>query len=147
MRVRRATSTDLDQVGSLLAAEDLPDIPSALPLANLLVASDGPAVLGAMALDVRGLRGLLHSAVVGPDQRRQGVGTSLLHSLLARAHELSLRKLYLIPGDASEFFSRFGFKPLDPAALPSEFRSLLDPKQQGADKAAVLCADLASISV
>jgi N-acetylglutamate synthase-like GNAT family acetyltransferase len=147
MRVRRATATDLDQVSSLLAAAELPDIPSALPLANVLVASEGSAVLGAMALEVRGLRGVLRSAVVAPDHRRQGVGTSLLHSLLSRAHELSLRQLYLIPGDASEFFSRFGFEPLDPAALPSEIRSLLNLKEEGADKAAVLCADLASICV
>ena len=104
-------------------------------------------MLGAMALEVRGLRGALRSAVVAPDHRRQGVGTSLLHSLLARAHELSLRQLYLIPGDASEFFTRFGFQPLDPAALPSEIRSLLNLKEERADKAAVLCADLASICV
>ena len=82
MDIRRATSDDLEQIAFLLDAAGLPPLPGSLPLANVLVALQGNAVIGVIALEVRGRRGLVRSVAVEPGHSRQGVGVSLLQSLL-----------------------------------------------------------------
>ncbi len=94
MNIRRATAEDLNRATSFLDAAGLPPLGSDLPLANILVALEDSAVVGVIALEVRGLVGLVRSAAVAPNQ--QSVGSWLLQSLLARAHELSLRELSLL---------------------------------------------------
>ena len=123
MMIHRSTTDDLGQVRSLLAAADLPTLPRSLPLSNVLVALQGDVVIGAVALEVRGLRGLLRSVVVEPQHARRGVGTSLLQSLVARAQELSLRELYLITVGAEKFFSKAGFVAVRRHDVPEEISS------------------------
>jgi N-acetylglutamate synthase-like GNAT family acetyltransferase len=93
MDIRRATPADLDDVAPLLRTVGLPPIPDEIPLANILVALDGATLIGVIALQVVARYGLARSAAVETAYQRQGVGTSLLHSLIARAHELGLRDL------------------------------------------------------
>jgi N-acetylglutamate synthase-like GNAT family acetyltransferase len=96
MDIRRATPADLDDVAPLLRTAGLPPIPDEIPLANILVALDA-RVIGVIALQVVARYGLARSAAVETAYQRQGVGTSLLHSLIARAHELGLRDLRHVP--------------------------------------------------
>jgi N-acetylglutamate synthase-like GNAT family acetyltransferase len=136
--IRRPTTDDLEQVRSLLAAADLPALPRSLPLSNVLVALQGDAVIGAVALEVRGLRGLLRSVVVEPEHARKGVGASLLQSLVARAQELSLRELYLITMDAEKFFSKAGFVTVRREDVPEEICSTELYREQCPEEASVM---------
>ena len=138
MDIRRATSDDLGQIASLLDAAGLPPLPSNLPLANVLVALGGASVIGVIALEVRGLRGLLRSVAVEPGHSRQGVGTSLFQSLLARAQELSLRELYLLTENAEEFFSKAGFVAVPRDSVPAEISSSREFREQCPESATVM---------
>jgi len=138
MDIRRATSDDLEQIARLLDAAKLSPLSGNLPLANVLVALRGAAVIGVIALEVRGLRGLVRSVAVEPDHSRQGVGTSLLQSLLARAQELSLRELYLIAEVAEGFFRKAGFVAVPRDSVPAEIRSTSQYREQCPESATVM---------
>jgi N-acetylglutamate synthase-like GNAT family acetyltransferase len=138
MDIRRATSDDLGQIASLLDAAGLPQLSGNLPLANVLVALRGAAVIGVIALEVRGLRGLVRSVAVEPSHSRQGLGTSLLQSLLARAQELSLRELYLLTEGAERFFEKAGFVAVPRDTVPAEIRSSREYREQCPDSATVM---------
>ncbi len=138
MDIRRATSDDLEQIAPLLDAAGLPPLPGNLPLTNVLVALRGSTVIGVIALEVRGLRGLVRSVAVEPGHSRQGVGTSLLQSLLARAQELSLRELYLLTEDAEKFFRKAGFVAVPRDSAPAEIRSTREYREQCPESATVM---------
>lgn len=138
MDIRRATSDDLGQITTLLDATGLPPLPANLPLANVLVALRTNTVIGVIALEVKGLRGLVRSVAVEAGHSREGVGTSLLQSLLARAQELSLRELYLLTESAEEFFGNAGFVAVPRDVVPAEIRSTREFREQCAESATVM---------
>ncbi len=142
MNPRRATAEDLNRANSVLDAAGLPPLGSDLPLANILVALEDSAVVGVIALEVRGLVGLVRSAAVAPNH--QGVGRSLLQSLLARAHELSLRGLYLLTEDAEGSFAKAGFSSIPRDAVPPGIRSTREFREGCSDTATVMRRQLAT---
>ena len=142
MNPRRATAEDLKRATSVLDAAGRPPLGSDLPLANILVALEDSAVVGVVALEVRGLVGLVRSAAVGP--KHQGVGHSLLRSLLARALELSLRELYLLTEDAEGFFAKAGFSSIHRDAVPPEIRSTREFRERCSDTVTVMRLQLAT---
>ncbi len=142
MNIRRATAEDVNRATSVLDAAGLPPLGSDLPLANILVALEDSAVVGVIALEVRGLVGLVRSAAVAPNH--QGVGSSLLQSLLARALELSLRELYLLSEDAEGFFAKAGFSSIPRDAVPYEIRSTRESRERCSDTATVMRLQLAT---
>jgi len=144
MDTRRATQRDLERIRSLHEESGLPALPSSVPLANVIVVLDGHEAVGGIALEVCARSGLLRSAVVSPDQRRKGVGTSLVQSIIARAHELGLCDLYLLTEDASEFFAAVGFAAIDRSEVPSEIRATREYKQQCSESAFVMKLPLAT---
>jgi amino-acid N-acetyltransferase len=144
MNTRRAIQQDLERIGSLLAEGGLPALPSNLPLSNVMVALEGNQTIGGIALEVRARSGLLRSVVVSPEHRRQGVGASLVHSIVARAHELGLRDLYLLAGDPSGFFAAAGFTPVDRSEVPSEIRATCEYAEQCPESAVVMSLPLAT---
>lgn len=123
MEVRRAAREEVAAVDALLEASALPPLPAGQPLSNLLVALDAGVVVGAVALEVAARRGLLRSVVVAESHRRQGVGGRLVSTLVARAHELGLRDLYLLTTGAAAFFASREFAPVDREALPPEIQA------------------------
>ncbi len=144
METRRATQRDLEQIRSLLKETGLPALPSNVPLSNVIVALDGDETVGGIALEVRARSGLLRSAVVSPDRRRKGIGASLVQSIIARAHELGLRDLYLFAEDATEFFAAVGFAPIDGSEVPSEIRATRVYKERCTESALVMRLPLAT---
>ncbi len=143
MNISRATAEDLNRAISVLDAAGLPPLGSDLPLANILVALEDSAVVGVIALEVRGLVGLVRSAAVAPNN--QGVRSSLLQSLLARALELSLRELYLqTEEDADGFFAKAGFSSIPRDAVPHEIRSTREFREGCSDTATVMRLPLAT---
>lgn len=144
MVIRRATREDLGPVAALIEAAGLPPLPHSPTLANLLVALGEDAVVGTIYLEVVGLRGLVRSAVVAPSHARRGIGTSLMQSLVARAHELSLRELYLLTENGKAFFARAGFEPVPREVVPSEIRSTREYREQCLESATVMRLKLAT---
>lgn len=138
MNIRRLSPDELEKVASLLEGAGLPALPQSIPLSNVLVALRGGTVIGSVALEVRGLRGLVRSVVVEPRESGRGVGTSLLQSLLARAQELSLRELYLITEGAEKFFANAGFVAVDRSDVPDEISSTREYREQCREDATVM---------
>ena len=123
MEIRKASRDDVAHIDSLLEASSLPKLPPNEALSNLLVALEGGEVVGGVALEVASRRGLLRAVVVAADHRRKGIGAGLISSIVARAHELGLRDLYLLTESASEFFTSRGFAPIERSAAPPEIRA------------------------
>ena len=144
MQIRRASPEDRDEVASLLGQAGLPALPPRFPLTNLAVALEDSSVVGVVALKVIGRVGLLRSAAVAPSYARRGVGTSLIHNLLARAHELSLRELYLLTENAQHFFERLDFVVVPHESAPAEVRSTLECHEQCPESATLMRVTLSS---
>jgi N-acetylglutamate synthase-like GNAT family acetyltransferase len=147
MDFRRATQRDVERIGSLLAESGLPALPRSVPLSNVVVALDGDAAVGGIALEVRGRSGLLRSAVVAPGRRREGIGSSLVRSIVARANELGLRDLYLLTElalDGARVFESAGFLPIARSELPPEIRSTREYREQCPETARAMRCPLAT---
>ena len=119
----RATRDDLPAIAALLEAASLPPLPHGQFLSNVLVSVEDGALVGAIALEVVARLGLLRSAVVAEGRRGSGQGRGLVSSLVARAHELGLRDLYLLTENAADFFEKAGFECVERAAVPPEIRA------------------------
>ena len=124
MDIRRGTREELGEIGALLEACGLPPLPRGTSLSNVLVAIEGDSVVGVAALRVVARRGLTLSLAVATEHRGQGLGTSLLRSLVSRAEELGLRELYARPREAEKVFAALGFKPVSLADVPGAIGSL-----------------------
>lgn len=122
MRIRRAERRDLPQVETLLKKADLPALAPHPLLSNVLVAELEGKIAAAAVLDVFARSGLLRTIVVAPDQRRRGLGREIFRSLLARAHELSLKQLYVVASREREFFAALGFEAAPPDDVPLALR-------------------------
>jgi N-acetylglutamate synthase-like GNAT family acetyltransferase len=147
MVIRRANSDDLGRVAALLQGAGLPPLPSAIPLANVLVALEDGSVVGAIALQVSGLRGLMWPAVVAPSHLDGGLRTSLLQTLIARAHELSLRELFLVAQKDADFFEGMGFERIASDAVPMAFRSGVGDRDRGSESETAMRLQLVTRSV
>jgi amino-acid N-acetyltransferase len=147
MEIRRATPEDLDRTNLLLGEASLPPLPRYFPLSDVLVAMEGSAVVGVIALEVLGLLGLVRCAAVAPGHARQAVGSSLLQALVCRASELSLRELFTLTGDDEGFFANAGFSSIPRASVPSEIRSTTQFREQCPDTASVMRFQLATRNV
>lgn len=142
--IRRATSDDLGRVASLLQTAGLPPLPAAIPLANVLVALEDSTVVGVIALQVAGLRGLVWPEAVDPSHPGNDVRTSLIQTLLARAHELSLRELYLLTEKDAQSFTEAGFVPIPNKVVPAEIRLTREFRAQHSETAKLMRLQLVS---
>lgn len=142
METRRATQEDREAIAGLLEQNGLADLPAAVPLSNVLVAREDGAVQGVVALEVNVRKGVLRSLAVAEAHREGGVRHSLVRSLIARAHELGLRELYLATDGDAAFFDVFGFRPVALEDLPPEVRSMREIRERAAAGAQVLRLDL-----
>lgn len=144
MEIQRATREDQGEIAALLAAAGLPALPQGLPLANVLVARDEGELVGVMALEVASRRGIVCGAAVAEGRRGQGIGSSLLQSVVSRAHELGLKDLYLLSGEAHGFFGKSGFGPTKPEAVPDEIRRTREFRARGGGDVRVMRLALAT---
>ena len=74
MKIRKATTGDLDAVERLLSTNDLPLDGVKENFSSFVIAEDGGAIVGAVGLEKFGSVALLRSAVVSRDHRGTGVG-------------------------------------------------------------------------
>ncbi len=66
----------------------------------------------------------------------------MFQTLLARAHELSLRELYLLTENDAEFFAGAGFVPISHEAVPAEIRSTREYRDRRSETATVMRLEL-----
>lgn len=144
MQIRRATREDLGPVASLLRASNRPPLSSELPLANVLVALEDGEVVGAIALEVHGLQGIVWPSAVDAARAGEDVRSSLLQTLLSRAYELSLRNLYLATDREVDAFRDAGFAPIADEAVPMEIRRSRTFRNQRSDDTRAMRLRLAS---
>ena len=89
---------------------------------HALVAKDGSAVVGSIAVEQYGKFGLVRSAAVAESHRGRALGTRLTHAAIDLARSRNLEALYLLTETASGFFPRFGFIPVVRADIPAEVK-------------------------
>jgi amino-acid N-acetyltransferase len=117
--IRSARSADLPALLTLLAHSGLPTAGLAEHLGTALVAEDGAGLVGSAALEVYGAEALLRSVAVSPELRGTGLGQRLVTEALDHARQLGVTSVYLLTESAAGFFPRFGFRPIERAAIPA----------------------------
>ncbi|MDI3538047.1 MAG: hypothetical protein PWP12_371 [Bacillota bacterium] len=122
MRIVPVEKEDLPMVKALLAEVNLPLEGVEENFFNFLkLVMDGE--LAAVAgLEVYGKCGLLRSVAVAPAYQHSGLGRGITRAMINRARELGLTEIYLLTQTASDFFTRFGFKPIDRSAVDPAVR-------------------------
>jgi amino-acid N-acetyltransferase len=108
---------NLPVVLDLLAESDLPEAGLAEHVATTLVAQVHGRIVGSAGLEVYDRAALLRSVAVEPALRGQGVGGQLVESALALAQSRQVREVYLLTETATDYFSHYGFVPVDRAAV------------------------------
>jgi len=142
MKIRRAKSSDLSAVESLLTASDLPTDGVRDNFSGFVVADDDGAIAGAIGLEKYGSVALLRSAVVAPDHRGTGVGRKLVEQLLERAEEAGIDELYLLTTIAEKYFPRFGFTRTTRATVPDAVKASAEFRGACPDSAVVMTRPL-----
>lgn len=116
-----AGAGDLPAVLELLRRCELPaDLATA---AECLVARQGGAIVGCVALERYGSDALLRSLAVRPEQRGEGLGRALVERLTRRARALGARRLWLLTTTAAEYFATLGYAPVERASAPARLQA------------------------
>lgn len=129
VEIRPAAPEDMKSLLELLEKNNLPLDGLIDHLATTLVAGEGQAIVGGIALELYGGEALLRSAVVDEAYRGIGLGQHLTQAALDLAGKLGVKEMYLLTETAGKFFPRFGFKPVNRSEVPDsvqesvEFRS------------------------
>jgi amino-acid N-acetyltransferase len=144
MKIRGATSRDLDAVESLLSTSQLPLDGVKENFSNFVVAEDKGRIAGAIGLEKFGSIALLRSAVVSPDYRGSGVGRRLVERLLERAEKEGIEELFLLTTTAEKYFPRFGFARTTRSAVPSAVKASAEFQGACPDSAVVMTRRIAA---
>jgi amino-acid N-acetyltransferase len=107
-------------LNTLLQAADLSteDITPEM-LEYFLVAHAGPALAGAVGLEVLGEVGLLRSVAVDEAHRGLGLGKRLVEAMEEHAREAGVRELYLLTTTAEGFFAGLGYQKISREQAPT----------------------------
>ena len=117
IQIRPARETDQQTIVAFIRQAKLN--PRGLDWHHFLVAEQDGQVIGIRQVKVhaRGTREVA-SGFVLPEYRRRGVSAQLMNALLAR----ETGPLYtLVDAKRAPYYEQFGFRPVDPAQLPSDF--------------------------
>jgi phosphinothricin acetyltransferase len=112
-----ARPTDLPALLALLERSGLPPDGLGSHLAATLVGRDCDTVVGSAALELYGAAALLRSVAVDSALRGQGLGQQLTWAALDLARRSGVTTVYLLTETASDFFQRFGFRPIERSAV------------------------------
>jgi len=92
-------------------------------LRDFLVFSEGPRVLGCLALPVMWKDlGEIRSLAVAEGHQGRGIGKALVDRAVADAGALGLKRLFALTTEEA-FFGRFGFRAVDRQTLPTKIWS------------------------
>jgi amino-acid N-acetyltransferase len=144
MKIRKATTRDLDAVEGLLSANDLPLDGVKENLSGFVVAEEGGRVIGAVGLEKFGSIALLRSAVVSNDHRGKGVGSRLIEHILENADKDAIEELFLLTTTAEDYFPRFGFTRTTRSAVPPTVKASAEFRGACPDTALVMTRRIAT---
>ncbi len=115
MDVERATPSDVEAVGALLRAANLPLDGAAEALRLGVVARDDAGIVAAAGVERYGEAGLLRSVVVAADRRGYGLGRVVVEAAEDLARSERIRDLYLVTETAAGWFPRLGYTVVERA--------------------------------
>ena len=121
MSVDSARAQDAAAIHALLQSCGLPteDLDG---VSGFLVAKNGAAFLGTIALEGAGDARLLRSLAVRSEARGKGVARALCEPLLLRARSTGVKKVYLMTTDSQGFFRKLGFTDAPRESAPEAIR-------------------------
>lgn len=138
---RPATPADWPAIAALLRQADLPLAGADEHLADFTVAMSGDGALAGLAgLEVYGDVALLRSVAV--TERGQGLGQTLVRTVLATAQARGIRQVALLTTTAAGFFPRFGFRPVERSDMPAALRASREFQDACPASAIAMLADL-----
>jgi thioredoxin reductase len=73
--------------------------------------------------EVHGDVALLRSVAVAPGLQHQGIGRSLVGTLIDQARRRQIRQVFLLTTTAAAYFPRFGFTPVDRLQVPPALKA------------------------
>ena len=113
-RCRAATQSDLQVIKGFLKENGLPELGVDGWVENFVIAEDQDgSLVGVAGLELYGKSGLVRSVAVKKSFRGQGYGRILVEAVVGNARARGLKTLYLLTDDASAYFQRLGFQPVD----------------------------------
>jgi len=128
--IRHAQPGDIEQIKSLLQANDLPVVGVVQYWQNFFVADKQDCILGALGAHYDGKKALLRSFVVNDSQRNSGIGKALLQRMLLEMQRRGINEVFLLTETATNYFIREGFTEICRDEIP---QILL--KESGLDQA------------
>jgi amino-acid N-acetyltransferase len=121
-----ATVPDYPAMLALLRRCGLPEAGLAAHMGAALVARAGGAVVGCAALELYGEAALLRSVAVDAAWRGRGLGRALVEAALDLARRRGVGEVSLLTETAADFFPRFGFRPVERAAVAAPVRGSVE---------------------
>lgn len=85
-----------------------------------------------------GPAGVLYNFCVASHRQGHGVGTRLMHAVLATASAQSLGVLFTATIGGGDLFLRYGFRPSSPGVAPAAWAQSLDPRRNARILARIL---------
>jgi amino-acid N-acetyltransferase len=144
MKIRKATTRDLDAVEGLLSTNDLPLDGVKENLSGFVVAEESGRIIGTIGLEQFGSIALLRSAVVSNEHRRSGVGRRLVEHILEYAEKDGIEELFLLTTTAEDYFPRFGFTRTTRSAVPPAVKASVEFQGACPDTALVMTRRIAT---
>jgi amino-acid N-acetyltransferase len=126
-RIESAVAGDLESIRVLLHGVSLPTEGLREHLTTALIAREGDAVVGCVALEVYGDAALLRSLAVMPSRQSGGLGRRLVSAALDLGRERGVTTFSLLTTTAPDFFARhFGFTAVARDAVPPAVRGSVE---------------------
>jgi amino-acid N-acetyltransferase len=122
-KIRPAAIEDLGPVKGLLLECNLPvdGLGERFGEAYCVAEYDG-RIVGIGGIEVYGVHGLLRSVAVSSAWQGRTLGEALVKDRLAWAESRGLARVFLLTTTAAHYFERFGFRPVDRDAVPSQIK-------------------------
>ncbi|WP_430506024.1 arsenic resistance N-acetyltransferase ArsN2 [Haloparvum sp. PAK95] len=143
VQLEPAAGSDLDDVRSLLRANDLPAADVGANADSIYRVIDEGDLVGLGGVERYGTVGLLRSVVVTEANRGEGYGTAICDALEAQARSTGVETLFLLTTTATEFFRERGYEPAERTAVPESIRQTNEFTDLCPETAACLRKDLA----
>lgn len=145
--IEPASRNDLQDILSLLEGSDLPKDGIANHVTTTLVARKANRIVGSAALELYGTEALLRSVAVDEPLRSQGIGRKLTDAALELARRHEIKTVFLLTETASQFFSRFGFRPVSRSQVPDTVKRSVEFTSACQTSAQVMARHLEEVNV
>lgn len=138
-----ARPEDKAAIQSLLMKCELPYEDISLHLANFILAKFRDTLIGTDGIEIYGQDGLVRSLAVDPAFRGQGISKELNARILARAHQMGVRRLYLLTTTAESYSAKLGFCKIDRESIPKAIQETFEFKSACPKTAVCMMKDIA----